>query len=100
MDIAHGFLNPSIILTDDRGNIQISGFGLPSEFNTNQQQVEFLRPKTIRHSLPSKGEDLYSIGRLLAYFISGSPNPEIEEYSVGMPSQVKETIKRKDDYKI
>ena len=93
LDIAHGFLNPSIILTDDRGNIQISGFGLPSEFNTNQQQVEFLRPKTIRHSLPSKGEDLYSIGRLLAYFISGSPNPEIEEYSVGMPSQVKETIK-------
>ena len=92
LGIAHGFLHPSNLLIDEKGNIQISGFGLPSEFNASRQQIEFLRPKTNTSSLPSQGDDYYSIGRLLAYMISGSTNPEIEQYSLGMSSQVKDTI--------
>ena len=93
LGIAHGFLHLSNLLIDEKGNIQISGFGLPSEFNRNQGQIEFLSPKTNTSSLPSQADDYYSIGRLLAYLISGSANPEIEEYSLGMSSQVKDTIR-------
>ena len=62
LGIVHGNLHPGAVLVDDKGEILVTGFGLPADWSSQEQHRQYLSPQVRQGDAPDKTDDIYSLG--------------------------------------
>ncbi len=95
LGIVHGNLHPGDVLVDDKGDIQVTGFGLAADWSSQEQHRQYLSPQVRQGDAPDKTDDIYSLGcfifRALTnkdYQASVTPDTPIPEHLATLLSRM------------
>lgn len=82
-DVVHGDLKPSNLLVSARGGIKVSDFGFAALLRSESAKrglvksgsgaMGFLSPQQVMGELPSKLDDIYSLGATIYDLLTGTP---------------------------
>ncbi|MGI9322213.1 MAG: serine/threonine protein kinase, partial [Pseudomonadales bacterium] len=90
LGMAHGHLHPGNLIVDVAGNLHVTGYGLPASFTVGDgsddvgdggggsagshvidESAAFLSPEAMRGTQPDPSDDMYSLGCLIFWCLTG-----------------------------
>lgn len=87
--IPHGHLYPGNLLVDGIGKLQVTGFGLPGLRPADEADESFLSPQARSGEPPDLPDDIYAIGALVFWCLTGKHYSKAVEPDTPLPRDLK-----------